>query len=433
MSLINEMLRDLEKQRKQNEAEVTSSEAPVVVAKARPVKTLLLVIAGVAIATAIWFGIQSAPEGKLEKVVNKEIETSVTNALAIIPSVVPKSVAITGKTSLLALKAVETDNHATIRLSFDKFPEYQLLPNGSASAQLVISFSDTLLGSDFSIPELSGAILQRISLLPQKDILQLLVDMDSDAKVESFKLVDLAASGYQLLIDIDIPVTTVPELLIVDPFVAVIPENSPKRETAPVVVAELSKNTNRPNPYKQLLKQGVFALENGKNEIAKGHFSSALQLEPLLLDARLHLANLLLRQQHVDQGKEVLRQGLVLQPANPLLRKTLARLLLQQQQFLAAIDILQTKPVPAINVDLEYHALLAALQQESGQFGAASRTYDLLLKVKPDAAIWWFGMALTLDQSGKYVEAGKAYRTAMALPNLEDRLRNYSAQRLQQL
>jgi len=77
--------------------------------------------------------------------------------------------------------------------------------------------------------------------------------------------------------------------------------------------------------------------------------------------------------------------------------------------------------------------LLAALLQEAGQFNAASSTYAQLLRVRPQEALWWMGMAISLEQSGSFDPARDAYQKAVSLPGLNPDLQNYIHGRLRAL
>jgi MSHA biogenesis protein MshN len=100
---------------------------------------------------------------------------------------------------------------------------------------------------------------------------------------------------------------------------------------------------------------------------------------------------------------------------------------------LEAIKVLRAQPVPAIDQDLEYYALLAALLQETGQFAAAAQAYAGLLKLRPETAIWWFGLGVSMDQTGDFDQARNAYRKALALPGLSADVQKYVQSRLQVL
>jgi len=441
MSVINQMLRDLEKQRQQKKNSSANNETPVAVVKSNPIKGLII---GIVVLLVIgWMGFKFIPP---------MITSPTVDQLAVAPSVVPPPVLVDDKvspiivapifeqvsdtnsgTNLLTLNVVENNNIASLHLLFAQLPEYRLLPNSTGVTQVVVDFKHTRVDANFEIPIVGGNVVKRISLVPQKETLTLLVDIVKQAQIDSLQLAETDNHQYQLTIDVKLldPIVVVPldvkpvssEPL---PVVAV----APQKQLAVLVV---DKSVKLVSPDQQAFEQGLKQFKLVDYVAAQKSFRRALDLNPSLLDARLHLVQLLKQQHQLDQVRQLLQQGLELHPVNYKLRKELARLYLQQQQYLVAIELLSTEPVPAVAQDLEYFALLAALQQEAGQFSATVLTYSYLLQVRPNEALWWFGLALAQDQDGNYEQARKAYLQAAALPGLKNKLREYSNNRLQQL
>ncbi len=317
-------------------------------------------------------------------------------------------------------------------LTFAQLPEYRLLQNGSGTAQLVVSFSQTQLGGDFEIPELSGRLLKRVSLVPQKQTLQLWVDLDNSARVQSFQSVANPDQGHRLLIKIvaaPLPAEKTEKQLLAPRPAPVVTEKAAAIEE--VTVATVSKNRNPLSRDRRAYQAGLEQLKQEHWATAEASFNQALLINPKLLDARLQLVGLLQQQMKLTKVETILQQGLSLSPENSELRKLYARLLLHDQRQGEAIDLLKTEPVPGITQDLEYHALLAALYQEAGQFKAASSVYGQLVQIRPQEALWWMGMAISLEQSGHSEQAHTAYQKALSLPGLRPDLQNYIQSRLQ--
>jgi len=86
-----------------------------------------------------------------------------------------------------------------------------------------------------------------------------------------------------------------------------------------------------------------------------------------------------------------------------------------------------------VNEDQEYHALLAAVLQETGQYAAAAESYASLLRVNSRQPLWWLGRGIALEQSGKPDQARDAYRRALAIQGLRQDLQDYVRGRLQVL
>lgn len=459
MSLINDMLRDLEKRDKADDPGVSLAETPMLVADSAPSKKFFLFGGVLLLAAIVWVGIGIVPDMLSIKSVTTSVSVSpvvatvvetentvhasqvaavlptLTAAPSLIASVpVPETTPAVSETlvaQLLQLEVVETTDSAQLSLSFAKLPEYRLLQNGAGMAPLVVSFSQTQIGAEFEIPQLSGKLLKRISLMPQKQTLQLLVDLEQGAQVQGFQGVDDSAQGYRLLIKVvaAAPVADEPQKQIVAP------ESNPT--VAEIVedpfAATISKKHTPLSRDQQAYRSGLEQLKQGGIVAAEASFNQALLLNPELLDARLQLVGLLQQQMKRDKAESFLQQGLLLAPESSDLRKTYAHLLLQDQRQGEAIDLLKTEPLPGIVHDLEYHALLAALFQDSGQFKAASSIYAQLVQLRPQEALWWMGLAISLEQSGSFDRARDAYQQALSLPGLSPDLKNYIQSRLQTL
>jgi len=459
MSLINEMLRDLDKRKKQGKRPLPCHENPVAVSE-RPLSPMLLLLGGgvLLLAGAIWGAItfipgslpafsqktSSEPAGIPVIVVEKEINPAIVaggevdEKLQLIPlatDIDSAPVIVENRaTTLLGLRIVEADATAQLSLSFAQLPGYRLLQNGLGQAQLVISFNNTQIGGDFEIPTLTGKILQRVSLLPQKQALQLLVDLNKDAQVQSFQLIDDVDQGYRLLIDVIVAVEVTEKSQL---QTSVPQEKSQSAEIKQEINApeksKVSRNKNILSRDQQAYRAGLKYLEQENWIVAEENFNQALTINPSLVDARLRLVGVLQQQMQLDKAEKLLLQGLQLTPENSDLRKVYARLLLKDQRYVDAIKLLKAAPVPVIAQDLEYHALLAALLQESKQFEAASQVYSQLLQVRPQSALWWMGMAISQEQLGNSENARNAYQKALNLKGLRPDLQNYIQSRLQVL
>ncbi|SDZ90285.1 Tetratricopeptide repeat-containing protein [Desulfuromusa kysingii] len=459
MSLINEMLRDLDRRKQQEKQAQTPHQDPVTVSeKLFSLKPRLVCSGALFLGVLIWIAVTSlsaivprAPVSQQE-LIPSPVVPAVISEKRTVPSTLEaeidqqqllattiavdngSGIVVDPETELLGLDVVEADGAVQLNLYFGKLPEYRLLQNGLGVAQLVLSFNNLQIGADFEIPPLTGTILQRISLLPQKEVWQLLVDLNSGAQVQSVQLVNDLTQGYLLLIDIIGPreIAEKPQIQTPAPPVEPAVESVPNHSTL-AAKSKVSKNKNILSPDQQAYTLGLEKLGNQEWTSAVGYFNQALSLNPALLDARLRLVGVLQQRQQLDEAEEVLQQGLQLTPENPALRKLYARLLMNGQRYSEAITLLQSKPAPLIDQDLEYHALLAALLQETKQFFAARQLYRQLLQVRPQAALWWMGLAISEEQLGQMTQARSAYQRALSLPGLRPELENYIQSRLQAL
>ena len=456
MSLINEMLRDLEKRRTREERGVTCDQPPVVAGRDSSKKIFLA--GGIALlAGIIWLGAITLPGmfpetpavstfSDPQKIVPAVVAEKDNGVAAIQPVetievLSPAPVAVSTPDSklvvsekppaeLLDLQIVEAENSARLSFRFAQLPEYRLLQNSSGAARLEVNFKQTQIGADFVIPPLTGELLKQVSLVPQKQTLQLLVDLADRAEVESFQLLDGAEQGYRLLIEI----VATPVIKTESQPLAVL-ESKPAavEEVAVLSPPKVSKNQNRRSQDQTHYHAGLEQLQQGDLVAAEVSFNQALLLNPKFEAARLQLVGLLQQQMELAQAEDILQQGLLLTPESPDLRKSYARLLLHNQRQGEAINLLKTDPVPTVVQDLEYYALLAALLQDTQQFAEAGSVYSQLLQVRPQVALWWMGMAISLEHSDDLERARTAYQKALGLPGLRPDLQNYIQSRVQAL
>jgi len=145
--------------------------------------------------------------------------------------------------------------------------------------------------------------------------------------------------------------------------------------------------------------------------------------------ARELLASVYIKSGRYVEAGSLLKEGLMLAPAHTLFAKLYARVLLKQQKPARAIAILERQP-PMTGVDSEYHALLAALYQQTGQHLKAAASYRDVLRVDPRQGNWWIGLGISLEKLEKYAEARSAYQRAKNSANLTENLRQYVDKRL---
>ncbi len=184
------------------------------------------------------------------------------------------------------------------------------------------------------------------------------------------------------------------------------------------------------------------AYNRGVQDLAAGHASRgraalrrALAIDPRLVPARLLLAGIEAKAGRIQASFSLLDSGLALGPDRSgrlSLVRLKARILVAAGRIDRAIDLLE-KNAPAVNDDPDYHALLAGLEVRAGNYRRAARQYAALLPLAPDRATWWLGLAIALDQSGRSRAARKAYRSALEHPGLNPAAAAYARHRLEAL
>ncbi len=177
--------------------------------------------------------------------------------------------------------------------------------------------------------------------------------------------------------------------------------------------------------------EAVKALRAGDIGTSLQQLGQALVIDHGHHQARMLLAGLYINQQRKQQAESLLVEGLALHPLHAPFAKLHAQLLVEQAREQEAIQSLQSA-LPGAGQDAEYHALLAGLYQRNGEPGTAADHYRTALQYAPDRGEWWLGLGLSQEQAGNRAEARAAYGQALKLP-LNAALQNYAGMRLKQL
>jgi len=204
-----------------------------------------------------------------------------------------------------------------------------------------------------------------------------------------------------------------------------------KKADKPVEVAP--RITRKPTISKEGQASSLFAkatrqLKKAERRKAEQSLLEVLKLLPTHIDARQTLAAMHFSGKQFNAAQRVLIEGRALHPQHVPFTLLLARVHTEQGQDNEAIAVLETmKPVVSQNSD--YYALLAALYQRSAKHAAAARTYQALLQVYPRRGVWWMGLGLSL-QAQQQPGAIQAYRNALASGDLSTELKRFVQSRI---
>lgn len=503
MSLINQMLRDLESRRKAEGQQLPSGEGPKTIGSRNSSRRLvIIVVCGVLLIAAVWALLEfiswrinmpqasvkqvslletvertavknRAEEPRVEKkiaedsvaTVRKSKQQLVANAappdkkLATETPVVEKRkqpvsavkpparmLPSADEAKLLKIGIVEAVASTRLMLEFAQLPEYKWQFSGQDKKQLSIHFLQSTVQKTLTVPMLKRTLVTQLRLQPEKQNVQLSLEANHGLMVDILELPADSIHGPRLMVELypqavivaakkietkrnivpvaaEKPVQIIAEKLVEKPVAKVASAVNRVSKKAPTLTAEQQAE----QAYQKALEQ----LQRNEKLAAETNLANALTLQPDLLDARLQLITLLQKAKRNREVDKLLQRGLQLHPDNPELRKCYARSLLDDGHLAGAIDVLCSRPQPKVGDDLEYYALLAALQQEQGQHQFAAEGYRQLLAYRPQEALWWMGLAISLDQSGDYVGAKEAYQQAISLPGLRNDLQEYVHNRLQ--
>ncbi len=148
------------------------------------------------------------------------------------------------------------------------------------------------------------------------------------------------------------------------------------------------------------------------------------------MESRTVLATYLLQENRLAEVGDVLLNA----PLNksPKLRQLKARWYAQQGEHKLALYTLNSD-LPEVALYPDYYVLLAAYYQRYGSAQEAKNTYSVLVQHDETIADWWAGLGLASDRNNEKEKASYAYRQALELKGLSPELLNFVQTRLAQL
>jgi MSHA biogenesis protein MshN len=450
MSLINDMLRDLEQRRKQEPHQGPVSAPTPVNSKPRRQRlmltfgtlTLLLMLLLVLVAGWVYYlpkpvapDLSVATSGFQEELSPLPLEIA-TSALKSDPAPLIHPL-------LTSVGLAEEGRHLQLELTFDQLParaETRALPQ---EGQVLIRLPGTSLRQGLVLPQPQHERINNISLVPTAAGLDVIIAVAAGQQIATSQRLEPLASI--LFIGLEFPVEELSaveagaEVIDSVPATAAALPESPVAtpNPAPAVSSAVSPVLIRTQPVaetgEQLYQRGLQQVLQGNLRAARDNLSAALRINSELLVARLELIGVLQQLGDEQHTLAVIEDGLKLHPAQPELRKLIAHFLLSLQQYQAALTRLEADPVPAVAADPDYHALRAAIYQELGEYSRSAQLYARLLEQRPRESLWWLGLAIALEQQGLATGARDAYRTALDVSGLRPDLERFVHERLQHL
>jgi MSHA biogenesis protein MshN len=212
-------------------------------------------------------------------------------------------------------------------------------------------------------------------------------------------------------------------------------KQKPIRENLAQVVNEPSLTISRRELSPQaLVKKKIIAAEQAleANEIAEAEtlFEDVLLVMPEHHSARKQLAALWYGKKAYQNALNLLSQGIAMAPKTAEMRLMSARIYLEQGLIQQAMNILQ--PVASLP-HTELQSLLATIAGQLSDHKSAVKAYENLILLEPSTGRWWLGLAVSFDSQGKFAEASQAYKQALTTKNLSDSTAQFARQRVIEL
>lgn len=201
-----------------------------------------------------------------------------------------------------------------------------------------------------------------------------------------------------------------------------------KSSQEPVIEKQVTPRQRADNEF----RRAVAFMNQGRIEEAVESLRAALKTEPGFDPARQALVGLLLKSQRMAEAKEVLKEGLRLNPKQVGFAMMLARIQVEQGETSNALATLQAA-APYAQKSAEYQGFYAALLMQESRYQEAVQRYRNALGLAPDTGVWWMGLGMALQGAGKPAEAQQAFHRAVASGQLTPELQAFVEQRLKKL
>ena len=217
--------------------------------------------------------------------------------------------------------------------------------------------------------------------------------------------------------------------------------NVARQETADATIpSKHIKEITPPQQAENEYRKAVELLQQGQMTRTMEGLAQALQLDASHVAARQTLVGLLVEAKRFNEAEQRLQEGLkvdVEANANrPALAMMLARLQVERSDARAGLDTLQrTLPdIPENAVEYaNYQAFLAALLQRDGQHADAIEHYLQALRKTPQSGVWLIGIGISLQAENRLQDAQEAFQRATTSNTLSPELLAFVEQRLKQI
>jgi len=218
-------------------------------------------------------------------------------------------------------------------------------------------------------------------------------------------------------------------LIITDELAQTAPE---PRETNTATAALKSEHKETEEIYVSVLERVRQYVSEGRLAEAEAVLWRELKIHPDAADVRESLATLLIRGKRYVEATALLQQGRELMPDHPPFVGLQARILLEEGDTGSARSLLEVH-LHGREGDHVLLSMLGVVYQQEGDFLKAQAVYARLLEQDRTSAGYWAGLAFALDAANDEVRSLEAFRRALALGGLPVPVYDYARQRVMAL
>ena len=179
-------------------------------------------------------------------------------------------------------------------------------------------------------------------------------------------------------------------------------------------------------------RQAVSLIQQSRVIEAQHALRQAIGANPENHGARQLLAGLLVDAGRNAEAASVLRDGVALAPGYSGFTMALARLQVAAGTETEALATLE-QGLTSAGDDAEYHAFFATLLQNQGRHAEAVQHYITALRSNPAMPKWLVGVGISLQAENKLADAAEAFQRAINTAELSPELTQFADQHLEQI
>lgn len=176
-------------------------------------------------------------------------------------------------------------------------------------------------------------------------------------------------------------------------------------------------------------RKAIGALNAGRSVEAVESLHAALKHEATHTASRQLLFKLLVESKRLEETAQLLQDGLHLQPAQISWAMSLARLQVDRADLPGAWQTLQ-RSLPFAADSADFQGFAAHVLQRLGRGKEAAAYYQAATRLAPGESRWWLGLGLALEGDGRAAEAREAFLRAKAGATLSGELATLVEQKL---
>jgi MSHA biogenesis protein MshN len=171
-------------------------------------------------------------------------------------------------------------------------------------------------------------------------------------------------------------------------------------------------------------------LKNGQTQEGESMLRRLIDAQPSAIAPRQALITSLLSSRRFAEAIPVLKTGVSLNADQTSWAINLARLHAETGDYNAAWDAL-AKGLPRAQQQPEYLAFAGTVLQRLGRSPEAVAQYQAALRLRPEEARWWVGLGLALESSQRAADAQAAFMRAKTIGDYSPDMARFVDQKLQ--